>query len=123
MWRQKIKGFLKHRNISQEEFAYRIGITQGAISRILSGHLKPKLDTLETIAKEMDLHVSELLQDEYPELEVGEDAAKYKVAGHFAKDYLFEEQQAELLRRIGRQNKSQAKEIALLLELSKKLLK
>ncbi|MFM2588203.1 hypothetical protein [Vibrio sp. TBV020] len=57
--------------------------------------MKPKLDTLETIAQEMDLHVSELLQEEYLELEVRDSSPSYKKAGHRSKYYLFEEHQAE----------------------------
>ncbi|MFM2666591.1 helix-turn-helix transcriptional regulator [Vibrio mediterranei] len=106
MWQSKVKGFLARQQLSQEEFAFRIGLTQGAISRALNGHLSLKLDTLESIAREMSLSVSELLQDEYSEFEVKEElTAPYATKVNVAQSYLFEEQQAELIKRIERQNR------------------
>lgn len=51
------------KGISQEELAMRIGADQAYISRIEAGQMNVTLETVEQIAKALDLHVNLLLDE------------------------------------------------------------
>lgn len=48
-------------NVSQEELAMRIGADQGYVSRIESGQMNVTLETLEQIARALDVDPAELI--------------------------------------------------------------
>lgn len=67
-----IKNLLKRKNISQQELASRIGKSTTAISQIVKGVYQPTPDTLEKIAKELDvpvaiIHFLTISEDQIPE--------------------------------------------------------
>ena len=56
--RDRIKEYLKANGISQDEFAWRAGVTFGTVNRYLKGHIKPYATTLgkmERVLNEFDL--------------------------------------------------------------------
>ncbi|MDE6868214.1 MAG: helix-turn-helix domain-containing protein [Clostridia bacterium] len=50
-FRQILKEFLDENNLSQSDFARRIGVKQGQVSEWLKGKAKPGYDTLRAMAK------------------------------------------------------------------------
>ena len=53
----QIQSLRKHRNVSQEELAARVGIDAKSLSRIERGVHYPSLDTLEKIQVELDVEL------------------------------------------------------------------
>jgi transcriptional regulator with XRE-family HTH domain len=51
---QKLITYLREKQITQSSFAGRIGITQAALSRMLSGQIAPSLETAVKIQRETD---------------------------------------------------------------------
>ncbi|MBR6002475.1 MAG: helix-turn-helix transcriptional regulator [Bacteroidales bacterium] len=49
---QRLLAFLKAENISQTDFADRIGISRAAVSHILSGRNKPGFDIISNIVRQ-----------------------------------------------------------------------
>ncbi|SHK68923.1 helix-turn-helix domain-containing protein [Epilithonimonas mollis] len=67
-----IKDLLRRKNISQKELAGRIGKSTTAVSQIVKGVYQPTPDTLEKIAKELDIpvaiiHFLTISEDQIPE--------------------------------------------------------
>jgi transcriptional regulator with XRE-family HTH domain len=54
------KGLMKEQNITQEELARRLGVTQSMVSRWLNPKADPKVSTLRRIADAMGVHIAEL---------------------------------------------------------------
>ena len=48
--------------LSQKDLAERLGVTQGYVSQILSGHRRPGLDTLDDFARVLDTEPSDLIE-------------------------------------------------------------
>ena len=57
----QIQSIRKHRNVSQEELAARVGIDAKSLSRIERGMHYPSLDTLEKIQVELDVEMKDFL--------------------------------------------------------------
>ena len=57
----QIQSLRKHRNVSQEELAARVGIDAKSLSRIERGMHYPSLDTLEKIQVELDVEMKDFL--------------------------------------------------------------
>ncbi len=55
----QIQSIRKHRNVSQEELAARVGIDAKSLSRIERGMHYPSLDTLEKIQVELDVEMKD----------------------------------------------------------------
>ncbi len=55
----QIQSLRKHRNVSQEELAARVGIDAKSLSRIERGMHYPSLDTLEKIQVELDVEMKD----------------------------------------------------------------
>lgn len=53
----------KKKNISQEELANALGITQGAVSAYETGRWEPSITTIKKMASILDCTVDELLKD------------------------------------------------------------
>ena len=56
----RIRDIIREKNLSIVWLSSQIGITQPNMSNIVSGKLKPSLDTLERIAAVLGVHISEL---------------------------------------------------------------
>ncbi len=59
----RVKEICKSLKITQKELAERMGMLPESLNRILSGG-NPTLMTLQNIAKSLDVHVSDLFDDE-----------------------------------------------------------
>lgn len=60
----RIKELMKDRGISGLMLAERVGISNVALSTIATGKMNPSLDTLERIAKALDVEMSDLFAPE-----------------------------------------------------------
>ena len=56
----RIKEICKEQEITLNQLAERIGVSQPSISGIATGKQKPSFDTLERLANALDVEVSEL---------------------------------------------------------------
>lgn len=56
---------LYDRKISYKQLSIRTGIPKSTIGDICNGLTMPRIDTLETIAKALNLHISDLFESEY----------------------------------------------------------
>lgn len=59
----KISTILMQKNLTQKDLADKTGVSQAAISKVLSGKHKTKISTLEKIAKALEVPASILLDD------------------------------------------------------------
>ena len=59
----KLTELRKKKNISQEELAASLGITQGAISAYETGRWEPSITTIKKMAQVLECTVDELLED------------------------------------------------------------
>jgi transcriptional regulator with XRE-family HTH domain len=59
----RIKELIKYKQISQKEFADRMGVKSETITRILAGG-NPTMHTLENMAKALNVNIAELFDDE-----------------------------------------------------------
>lgn len=59
----RIKEICKEKGIYLEELASLIGTSQASISRIITGKGNPTIDTLERIAKALNVSVNDLMGD------------------------------------------------------------
>lgn len=48
--------------LSQKDLAERLGVTQGYVSQILSGHRRPGLDSLDDFARVLDAQPADLIR-------------------------------------------------------------
>lgn len=60
MLQLRIKELCKEREITLNELAKQIGVTQPSISGLATGKLKPSLDTIEKLCEALDVEVGEL---------------------------------------------------------------
>ena len=56
---------LYERNISYKQLSIMTGITKSSISDICNGISIPRLDTLETIAKALNMRISDLFESDF----------------------------------------------------------
>ena len=61
---EKIRYFRRHRGLSQEQLAQRVGINVNTIRKYELGHRKPKIDQLKKIADGLEISVIEFLDIE-----------------------------------------------------------
>jgi len=57
----RIKEILKIKGVTQKELAFKLEITEPVLSRSINGN--PTLNTLQDIAKALDVRVSELIDE------------------------------------------------------------
>ncbi len=69
----KIFKLLKTKKITQKELSEKTGIKQSSLSRILSDRYKTKTETLQKIAKALNVPVSSLLTDVCEEKSIAKD--------------------------------------------------
>lgn len=53
------------KNLSIRQLSITTGIPKSTISDIVSGKTMPRIDTLETIAKGLKIHISDLYESDY----------------------------------------------------------
>ena len=61
---EKIRYFRRHRGLSQEQLAQRVGINVNTIRKYELGHRKPNIDQLKKIADGLEISVIEFLDIE-----------------------------------------------------------
>lgn len=64
---ERISALRKCRNLTQSELAERVGLDSRHISRLETGKYYPSLDSLETMAKVLDVELMEFFQ--FPSME------------------------------------------------------
>lgn len=60
---QHVQRFLEQRDLTQEEFADQVGVTQGTVSLWLAGSKRPSLDNLLRIASITRIPIEKLIAD------------------------------------------------------------
>lgn len=60
---QQLRRFLEQRELTQEEFADQVGVTQGMVSLWLTGKKRPSLDNLITISGLTKIPIEKLIAD------------------------------------------------------------
>jgi putative transcriptional regulator len=60
MFKCRLKVIFAEREITQEEFAKKIGITGSALSGIVRGRTLPQFETLYNICEELNLDIKEI---------------------------------------------------------------
>lgn len=75
-WQKNLRQHLKKRQLTQEDLANKLGVTQGAVGHWLNGRRTIDLVTLEKIAAILHIPTYQLL---YPAKTVSEQAANYSV--------------------------------------------
>lgn len=61
----KLKEYRKKHNLTQRELASKVGVTPAYVALIETGSRKnPSYNTLQKIAKALDISIAELLEDE-----------------------------------------------------------
>lgn len=60
---QLIRQFLEQQNLTQEDFAERVGVSQGVVSHWLSGKKRPSLDNLLAMAEVTGHPIEKLIAD------------------------------------------------------------
>lgn len=63
---RRLKEIRKMKNFSQEDLAYKSGLSLSQIARIETARTNPTLSTIFKIARTMDIHLPELFQFELP---------------------------------------------------------
>lgn len=58
-----LRRYLKQHELTQEDFADRVGVTQGQVSAWLSGKKRPSLDNLLSITRVTGISIAELIAD------------------------------------------------------------
>lgn len=59
----RLKDILKERNLTLSAFAEQVGISQSNLSNYANGNISPTLETLEKIAKALNISVTELFKE------------------------------------------------------------
>jgi transcriptional regulator with XRE-family HTH domain len=59
----RLKNILKERNLTLSAFAEQVGISQSNLSNYVNGNISPTLETLEKIAKSLNISVTELFKE------------------------------------------------------------
>ena len=57
---EQVRKWRKYRNLRQGELEERAGLSHNTVSRIETGSVSPRLETVERLARAMDLSVEEL---------------------------------------------------------------
>lgn len=60
---QQVRRFLEQRDLTQEEFADQVGVTQGMVSLWLTGKKRPSLDNLLSISSITRIPIEKLIAD------------------------------------------------------------
>ncbi|MDR1427877.1 MAG: helix-turn-helix transcriptional regulator [Bifidobacteriaceae bacterium] len=63
---ERLAALLAARDLSQLEFAARVGVTPAAMSRYINGKREPRLVTAVRMAQELGVHVDQLVSAEAP---------------------------------------------------------
>ena len=123
MWQDNIKQYLKIKGMTQEDLAFEINLSQSAISGILTNKNKPRLDTLEAIAKVFRISLEELFSEYGPNM-MQESHLKNVTIKPKSKRYLklqLEKNQTELIHRVQQAQIDDLEAVTLLNSLSFKL--
>jgi len=59
----RLKDILKERNLTLSAFAEQVGISQSNLSNYINGNISPTLETLDKIAKALNIRVTELFKE------------------------------------------------------------
>ena len=59
----RLKDILKERNLTLSAFAEQVGISQSNLSNYVNGNISPTLETLDKIAKALNISVTELFKE------------------------------------------------------------
>ena len=59
----RLKEILKERNLTLSAFADKVGISQSNLSNYVNGNISPTLETLEKIAKALNISITELFKE------------------------------------------------------------
>lgn len=59
----RLRWLRKEKNLSQGDIEKRTGLLRGYISRVENGHTVPAVETLEKMARAMDMHLYQLLYE------------------------------------------------------------
>jgi len=59
----RLKDILRERNVTLSAFAEQVGISQSNLSNYVNGNISPTLETLEKIAKALNISVTELFKE------------------------------------------------------------
>jgi len=59
----RLKEILKERNLTLSAFAGKVGISQSNLSNYVNGNISPTLETLEKIAKALNISITELFKE------------------------------------------------------------
>lgn len=90
----KIRQIRKSNRLSQEEFAYRIGVSRQTVSSWELGVMKPEISKIKTICKLFDVKADEILFDSADDVETDiygkNEVAACAVDGIETEDYLEE---------------------------------
>ena len=124
MWQDNIKAYLKAKNMTQDDLAFEVGVSQSAISGILTGKNKPKLDTLEAIAKVFKTSLSELFYEHRPTYTI-ENSITYIEQGPTEMSAIcsLENYQDKIISLVKNTTKEDLNDLSLLLVLSQRILK
>lgn len=57
---ERLRDILKERGLTLKAFSEMSGISQPNLSNYINGNISPTLDTLDKIAKALDLHIQDL---------------------------------------------------------------
>ncbi|RXT05279.1 helix-turn-helix transcriptional regulator [Ammoniphilus sp. CFH 90114] len=79
-YRNRLRITLAERELTLREFSFSCGVSYWACSRILNGHVKPRLETAHKMADALNIHISVLFRDtfSYPYLKRSLDLLKSK---------------------------------------------
>ncbi|HEY4949424.1 MAG TPA: helix-turn-helix transcriptional regulator [Candidatus Acidoferrales bacterium] len=61
---QKVKFLREQKNMSQDDIEKRTGLLRGSNSRAANGHTVPSVDTLEKMARALEIPIYRLFTDE-----------------------------------------------------------
>lgn len=76
---EKISVFRQMKGLTQEELAYKIGITQGAYSQLECGRTKITYETVEKLAEALDVSIIDLIA--YPKVYIEKTADTITMEG------------------------------------------
>lgn len=60
---EKLRSWLRERELTQAILAKRVEVTEGAISQWINGHSRPSLDNLVALSRETGISVDVLIED------------------------------------------------------------
>lgn len=84
----RIKDIIREKGITGKDLAFRIGITENALSLIINGKRQPRFELLAEIAKDLDVDIRELFESSKPKEDIPiyiKDGEKLKEVGKIKK--------------------------------------